>query len=314
MLTRASSINRALDQIGDKWCLLIIQEMFWGINTFTGLAEATGASRGVLADRLRYLQRVDCLIQVPGRDGGRRLRYRLTPKSLDTYPCALMALNWERRFFNTPDLDRLQLTHAGCNSRFRPRLRSRCCGGEILADEVDYQPGPGAARDEREKKVRRRSSVSLDAIPSRRYLYRNLINIVGDRWTANIIALAFHGLARFDEFHRELPVATNILADRLRFLVGQGIFTQVRYSERPPRHAYRLTPMGEATFPWFLALLQWGDRWCDPEGLGPPVIPRHRPCGQALLGEVVCSNCGGPLLPREVDFTLGSDRNLAGEW
>ena len=33
LTTRASSINRALDQIGDKWCLLIIQEVFWGINT-----------------------------------------------------------------------------------------------------------------------------------------------------------------------------------------------------------------------------------------------------------------------------------------
>ena len=35
--TRASSINRALDQIGDKWCLLIIQEVLWGINSFNDM-------------------------------------------------------------------------------------------------------------------------------------------------------------------------------------------------------------------------------------------------------------------------------------
>ena len=54
--TRASSINRALDQIGDKWCLLIIQEVFWGINTFSGMLEATGVSRGVLSNRLKWLR------------------------------------------------------------------------------------------------------------------------------------------------------------------------------------------------------------------------------------------------------------------
>jgi DNA-binding HxlR family transcriptional regulator len=79
---------------------------------------------------------------------------------------------------------------------------------------------------------------------------------VGDRWTANVIALAFHGFARFDEFHRELPVATNILSDRLRFLVEEGVFEQVAYQRRPLRHEYHLTDKGRDLFPWFLALPQ----------------------------------------------------------
>ena len=59
MITRASSINRALDQIGDKWCLLIIQEVFWGINTFSEMRITIGASNGVLADRLKWLVSID---------------------------------------------------------------------------------------------------------------------------------------------------------------------------------------------------------------------------------------------------------------
>ena len=43
--TRASSINRALDEIGDKWCLLVFQEVFWGINSFNDMLAATGVSR-----------------------------------------------------------------------------------------------------------------------------------------------------------------------------------------------------------------------------------------------------------------------------
>ena len=42
LITRASSINRALYQIGDKWCMLIIQEVLWGINTFNEMMEAMG--------------------------------------------------------------------------------------------------------------------------------------------------------------------------------------------------------------------------------------------------------------------------------
>ncbi|MFK8019565.1 MAG: winged helix-turn-helix transcriptional regulator, partial [Pseudomonadales bacterium] len=41
-----------MDQIGDKWCLLIIQEVFWGINSFNEMKETMGVSRGVLSDRL----------------------------------------------------------------------------------------------------------------------------------------------------------------------------------------------------------------------------------------------------------------------
>ena len=224
LLTRASSINRALDQIGDKWCLLILQEVFWGINSFNEMLAATGVSKGVLADRLRWLQAVDCLHKKADGDGGKRMRYHLTRKSIQLYDCALMAVAWERRFFESAELDQVILLHRKCGQPIQPQLRCRRCSQEVRVHDVSYKPGPGATRDERDKKVRRRSSLSVQDVPSGRSLYKNLINIVGDRWTANLIALSFHGLTRFDQFHRELPVATNILSDRLKFLVEAGVF------------------------------------------------------------------------------------------
>ena len=305
LITRASSINRALDQVGDKWCLLILQEVFWGINSFNDMLAATGVSKGVLADRLKWLQAVDCLHRKPDENGGKRMRYHLTRKSVELYDSALMAVAWERRFFNTRELDEITLRHQTCGHAFQPQLRCRACGDEVRVNAVSYQPGPGATGDERDKKVRRRSSLPVQNVPSRRSLYKNLINIVGDRWTANVIALSFHGLTRFDEFHRELPVATNILSDRLKFLVEEGVFSQVAYQQRPLRYEYRLTDKGEALFPWFLTLLQWGDRWCSPDGRGRPMHLTHVSCGQALVAQVQCSACGGVLTAHEVDFELG---------
>jgi DNA-binding HxlR family transcriptional regulator len=302
--TRASSINRALDQIGDKWCLLIIQEVLWGINSFNDMMDAMGVSRGVLSNRLKWLQAVDCLRKDVDTGGSGRPRYHLTTKSLDLYDSALMAVAWERTWYQTPELDRVELVHRNCGKVFAPQVRCAACDGAIVADEVTYEPGPGATRDVREKKVRRRSSISINEVPSKRSLYKNLINIVGDRWTANLVALAYHGLTRFDQFHRELPVATNILSDRLKLLVEEGVLRQAEYQQRPLRYEYHLTDKGKGLFPWFLTLLQWGDQWCDPQGRGKPMHLTHTSCGQALHAEVRCNQCREILRAHEVQFTL----------
>jgi len=305
LLTRASSINRALDQIGDKWCLLILQEVFWGINSFNEMLSATGVSKGVLSERLKWLQSIDCLQKKADGGGGKRMSYHLTRKSLDLYDTALMAIAWERRFFNTPELDEVSLIHLKCGHSFEPQMRCRACKGEIAVNEVGYKPGPGATQDERQKKVRRRSSLSVHDVPSSRSLYKNLVNLVGDRWTANVIALSFHGLTRFEQFHQELPVATNILADRLKFLVEEGVFRQSVYLQRPLRYEYQLTDKGEALFNWFLALLQWGDKWCTVDDDGKPMQLTHETCGRSLRGQVQCSACDGVLKAHEVQYSLG---------
>ena len=306
LITRASSINRALDEIGDQWCLLIIREIFLGNRGFNEIMTATGISRGVLSDRLKWLQAIDCLGRAPAGAGGKRMHYHLTDKSIDLYDCALMALAWEQLFFPHPEVSGVALTHRTCGQVFVPTMRCLGCGDDVAHRDVDYAAGPGAARDHRSKKVRRRSSISiLDPPPGGRRLYNNLINLVGDRWTANVIALAFHGLTRFDQFHTELPVATNILAGRLKFLVEQKIFRQQAYQQRPPRHEYHLTAAGEALYPWFLALLQWGDRWCSIDQRGKPMLLTHRSCGRPLHGRVCCSACGDIVQARDVEFDVG---------
>jgi len=290
MYTRASSINRALDQIGDKWSLLIIGDVLWGINTFGELLEATGMSRGVLSDRLKWLEQVDCLKRRPIKGNPRRPTYHMTRKSTDMYDNALMALNWEREFFSDPELDRIQLLHKDCGKIFKPVLKCTQCNEEVKAADVEYAPGPGATQDLRQMKVRRRSSKSILEAPSARRAYKNLIHVVGNPWTANVIALAYHGITRFDEFRKELPIATNILSDRLKFLAAEGIFESVLYTQQPKRYDYVLTEKGLALFPFFMTLLEWGDRWCGDKS-GPPMVLTHTSCNAKLNGEVRCDQC-----------------------
>lgn len=299
METRASSINRALDEIGDQWCLLIIGDVMWGLKTFGELLEATGMSRGVLANRLKWLESIECLQKRFPDDNPRRPTYHLTRKTIDLYDTALMALSWERRFFSEPDMDAIELIHEDCGHVLNPKMACRHCGRDVFAGEVEYTDGPGARRDQRQMKMRRRSSKSIRDVPAGRAQYLNLIHVIGDRWTANLIALAYHRITRFEEFHRELPIATNVLSDRLKSLTREGIFLAVPYSERPLRCDYELSEKGLALFPFFLALLQWGDAWCAGDG-GAPMILTHTPCGHRLVGEVRCDRCDRHVLAYRV--------------
>lgn len=85
------------------------------------------------------------------------------------------------------------------------------------------------------------------------------VDVVGDRWALLIVRDAFDGLRRFGEFQRSLGVAKNILADRLRKLVAQGILATGPMAEGSAYQDYALTAKGEALFPVIVGLRQWGE-------------------------------------------------------
>jgi len=87
------------------------------------------------------------------------------------------------------------------------------------------------------------------------------LEIVGERWTWLIIRDAFLGLRTFGDFQKSLGIARNVLSDRLRWLVAEGILERVPYQERPPRFEYRLTEKGADLFTALNAVRQWGDQY-----------------------------------------------------
>jgi DNA-binding HxlR family transcriptional regulator len=99
------------------------------------------------------------------------------------------------------------------------------------------------------------------------------LELVGERWTLLIIRDAFLGLRRFDQFQESLGVARNVLSDRLKRLVDQGILERSAYSERPPRFEYSLTEKGRELGVPLIALMQWGDRHLSEK---PPRVARRR--------------------------------------
>jgi DNA-binding HxlR family transcriptional regulator len=124
------------------------------------------------------------------------------------------------------------------------------------------------------------------------------LDVVGERWTLLVLRDAFQGKRRFEEFSRSLPVARNVLTDRLRTLVEHEVLERRQYQERPPRYEYRLTPKGMDLYPVIVALIQWGDRYLAGAD-GPPVDIVHRDCGGAVGAAAVCHDCGNPVHARD---------------
>ncbi|HHA1402761.1 winged helix-turn-helix transcriptional regulator [Enterobacter ludwigii] len=86
------------------------------------------------------------------------------------------------------------------------------------------------------------------------------VDLIGERWSLLIVRNAFDGMRRFGDFQRDLGVARNILADRLRKLVDAGILAMQGASDGTSYQEYVLTDKGESLFPIVVALRQWGEQ------------------------------------------------------
>lgn len=114
---------------------------------------------------------------------------------------------------------------------------------------------------------------------------------IGERWCFMIIREAFDGVCRFSEFQKNLKLAKNILASRLRHLVETGIFEVCPASDGSAYKEYVLTERGRSVFPIMVAMRQWGERYMFEKG------ETH----SVLLDNVN----GEPVLPIEVRSSQG---------
>jgi DNA-binding HxlR family transcriptional regulator len=92
------------------------------------------------------------------------------------------------------------------------------------------------------------------------------LSIVGDRWSLLIIRNAFDGHRRFKEFQADLGIAKNILTERLKMLVEEGVLELRPASDGSAYQEYQLTRKGEELFPIIVAFRQWGETYLFDKG------------------------------------------------
>ncbi len=283
-LIKARSVNRALNVIGDRWTLLILGNAFQGVRRFSDWRNNIGIASNILSNRLKRLVESGCMTKVSYDEKPNRAEYRLTEKGFDLYPLALMVWRFERHWGTVNNSSGgATLVHTTCGKNIFPVMECKHCRQEIHAHDISFKDGPGAGFDPKSPpRQQRRSNVSPEQSRSYDTLFGESIDLLGNRWTQLVLAEVFQKSGRYDDILQELKIATNILADRLKRLVNDGIFQKRLYRVAPDRYEYVLTPKGRDVYPMIMAMNQWGDKWLSgPEGV--PMILTHKPCGKTFV-------------------------------
>ncbi len=99
--------------------------------------------------------------------------------------------------------------------------------------------------------------VSREACPA----VRDVLSLVGDKWSVLVVALLGDGSKRFSELKRAIEgISQRMLTLTLRNLERDGLLTRTVFPTIPPRVDYELTKLGHTLLEPVLELASWAEK------------------------------------------------------
>jgi DNA-binding HxlR family transcriptional regulator len=126
---RECSIANALGVIGERWTLLALREIFFGVRRFDQIASNTGASRDILATRLRKLVDSGLLDKRQYEEHPPRYEYVLTEPGRALHTVLLTLMDWGDRHV-TQGAPPTVWEHS-CGEVLHPRTVCEACGETV---------------------------------------------------------------------------------------------------------------------------------------------------------------------------------------
>jgi DNA-binding HxlR family transcriptional regulator len=129
---RPSALQVALDRVGDRWCLLVVESLLEGPLRFNDLAAALpGIAPNILSDRLKRLERERVLIARPYSERPLRLSYELTADGRELAGALRLLADWGSRGESSNGL-----RHGSCGTTLEARWYCPTCARAIAEDET----------------------------------------------------------------------------------------------------------------------------------------------------------------------------------
>jgi DNA-binding HxlR family transcriptional regulator len=93
---------------------------------------------------------------------------------------------------------------------------------------------------------------------------RDVLDIIGGKWSMPIIYILSKGKLRFKEIERSIEgINTRMLIKELKNMESNGILTREVFATVPPTVEYALTEKGLKLLPSIISLHQWGQEYTD---------------------------------------------------
>jgi DNA-binding HxlR family transcriptional regulator len=129
---RPLPLEAALDRVGDRWSLLIVEALLDGPRRFGELGDdLPGIAANILTDRLRRLERGGIVRSTPYQERPTRLAYDLTADGRDLASALRLLADWGSR----RSADAEPLRHALCGTPLQARWFCPTCEG--IVDDAD---------------------------------------------------------------------------------------------------------------------------------------------------------------------------------
>jgi DNA-binding HxlR family transcriptional regulator len=127
-----SPLEAALDRVGDRWSLLIVEALLDGPRRFNELSAAVaGIAPNILTDRLRRLERDRVVVSTPYQERPPRMSYSLTAAGADLASALRVLGDWGAR--GTPDAEPTR--HGRCGTPLETRWFCPTC--ELVVDDPE---------------------------------------------------------------------------------------------------------------------------------------------------------------------------------
>ena len=127
-----TALEAALDRVGDRWYLLIVDALLDGPRRFGEVRDALpGIAPNILTDRLRRLERERILVSTAYSARPPRMEYRLTGDGRDLASALRLLADWgSRRTGGEP------LRHDRCGTPIEARWFCPTCGVPVSDAEI----------------------------------------------------------------------------------------------------------------------------------------------------------------------------------
>jgi DNA-binding HxlR family transcriptional regulator len=127
-----TALEAALDRVGDRWSLLIVDALLDGPRRFGAVRDALpGIAPNILIDRLRRLERERILVSTAYSTRPPRMEYRLTGDGRDLASALRLLADWGgRRTGGEP------LRHDRCGTPIEARWFCPTCAVAVVDAEI----------------------------------------------------------------------------------------------------------------------------------------------------------------------------------
>jgi DNA-binding HxlR family transcriptional regulator len=134
MAAHDSPLAAALERVGDRWSLLLVEALLPGPRRFGELEDAvSGIAPNILADRLRRLESERIVSATPYSERPPRFAYALTSEGAELAGALRLLADWGSRVSRESE----PLRHAACGTPVEARWYCPTCDRPVEGQEAE---------------------------------------------------------------------------------------------------------------------------------------------------------------------------------